>query len=71
MKYRHSLLQGAFPNKVTLDIYFTDEAVIQCEVLTIKILYRWWYSTHDQRIVSGTNFVHSFSFLKIEAYDLI
>ena len=40
MKYRHSLLQGAFPNKVTLDIYFTDEAVVQCEVLTIKILYR-------------------------------
>ena len=23
---------GAFPDKVTLDIHFTDEAVVQCDV---------------------------------------
>ena len=27
VKYRHSMLQGEIPNKVTLDIYFTDEAM--------------------------------------------
>ena len=45
VKYKHSMLQGVFPNKVTLDTDFTDEAVVQCEVLVIKILYRWWQCT--------------------------
>ena len=30
-----------FPDKVTPDIYFTDEAVVQCDVPEIKILFRY------------------------------
>ena len=29
---------GALPDKVTSDIDFTDEAVVQCDVTVIKIL---------------------------------
>ena len=30
---------GAFPDKVTPDIYFTDEVVVQCNVPDVKILF--------------------------------
>ena len=30
---------GAFPNKVTLDLYFTDEVVVQFDVPDVKILF--------------------------------
>ena len=30
------MLQGAFLNKVTPNIYFTDEAVVQCDVPVVK-----------------------------------
>ena len=37
-KYGHLMLpSGAFPNKVTTDIDFTDEAVTQCNVPVVKI----------------------------------
>ena len=29
---------GAFPDKVTPDIYFKDEVVVQCDVPDVKIL---------------------------------
>ena len=32
------MLPGAFQDKVTPDIDFTDEAVNQCDVLVVKIL---------------------------------
>ena len=32
------MLPGAFPDKVTLDIDLTDEAVVQCDVPVVKIL---------------------------------
>ena len=30
---------GAFPDKVTSDIDFTDEVVVQCDVPDVKILF--------------------------------
>ena len=30
---------GAFPNKFTSNIDFTDEAVVQCDVPDVKILF--------------------------------
>ena len=47
-KYGHLMLpSGAFPDKVTPDIDFTDETVVQCDVPVVKILlqvlviYKW------------------------------
>ena len=38
-KYGHLMLpSGAFPDKFTIDIDFTDEAVVQCDVPVVKIL---------------------------------
>ena len=37
-KYGHLMLPGAFPDKITPDIDFTDEAVVQCDIPVIKIL---------------------------------
>ena len=37
-KYGHLMLPGAFPGKVTPDIDFIDEAVVQCYVPVVKIL---------------------------------
>ena len=36
-KYGYLMLPGAFADKVTPDIDFTDEAVVQCDVPVIKI----------------------------------
>ena len=36
--YGHLMLPGAFPDKVSPDIDLTDEAVIECDVLVVKIL---------------------------------
>ena len=39
-KYGHlMLLSGAFPDKVTPDIDFTDETVVQCDVPVAKTLF--------------------------------
>ena len=32
------MTQGAFPDKITLDIDFIDEAVVPCRVPVVKIL---------------------------------
>ena len=37
-KYGHMMLLGAFPDKATIDIGFTDEAVVQWDVPVVKIL---------------------------------
>ena len=38
-KYGHLMLPGAFPDQVTPDTDFTDEAVLQCsDVPVVKIL---------------------------------
>ena len=37
-KYGHLLLSRVFPDNVNLDIDFTDEAVVHCDVPVIKIL---------------------------------
>ena len=38
-KYGRLMLpSGTFPDKVTPDIDFTDEAVVQCDVPVVKIL---------------------------------
>ena len=38
-KYGHLMLpSGAFPDKVSPGIDFTDEAEVQCDVLVVKIL---------------------------------
>ena len=37
-KYGHLKLPGIAPDKVILDIDFTDEAVVQCDVLIVKTL---------------------------------
>ena len=37
-KYGHLILKGAFPDKVTPDIDFLDEAVVQCCVSVVKKL---------------------------------
>ena len=38
-KYRYLILPGAFPDKVTPDTDFTDEAVVQCDNPVVKILF--------------------------------
>ena len=38
LKYGHLMLPGTFPHKVTPDIDFIDEAVVQCYVPVVKIL---------------------------------
>ena len=35
-KYGHLMIPGAFPDKVPADTDFTDEAVLQCDVLVVK-----------------------------------
>ena len=37
-KYGHLMLPVAFSHIVTPDINFTDEAVVQCDVLVVKVL---------------------------------
>ena len=32
------MLPGAFPDKVTADIDFADEALVQCDITVVKIL---------------------------------
>ena len=32
------MLPGVFPNKVTSDVDFTDEPVVQCDVPVVKVL---------------------------------
>ena len=35
-KYGHLMLPGTFADKLTPDIDFTDEAVVQCDVPVVK-----------------------------------
>ena len=37
-KYGHLMLPGAFLDKVTPDIDFTDDIVVQCDSPVVKIL---------------------------------
>ena len=37
-KYGHLMLLGAFPEKIARDLNFTDEAVVQFDVVVIKML---------------------------------
>ena len=37
LKDKHLMLPGEFPDTVTPDIDFTDEAVVQCDVIVAKI----------------------------------
>ena len=39
VKYGLLMLPGAFPEKVTPDFYFTDEAVVPCDVPVVKMLF--------------------------------
>ena len=41
-KYEYLILRGAFPYKVTPDIDFTDEAIVQCDVPFVKMLFSCW-----------------------------
>ena len=36
-KYGHLKLSGTFSDRLTSDIDFTDEAVVQCDVADVKI----------------------------------
>ena len=38
LKYEHLVLPGTFPEEVTLDVDFKDEAVVQCDVPVVKVL---------------------------------
>ena len=38
-KYGQLMLLGAFQDKETPDIDFTDEAVVQCDFVVVKILF--------------------------------
>ena len=38
LKYGHLMLPEVFPDKVTPDIEFTDDAVVQCFVPVVQIL---------------------------------
>ena len=49
LKYGHLLLPGAFPCKVTPDIDFTDEAVVQCDVRIIKALFSGAGNVNDHK----------------------
>ena len=40
VKYGHLMLTGAFLDKKIPDIDFTDEAVVQCDVPVVKIIFR-------------------------------
>ena len=39
VKHRHLVLPGTFPDNVTPNIDFADEAIIQCDVPVVKILF--------------------------------
>ena len=67
------MLPGEFPDKVTPDIVFADEAVAQCDIPVIRIPFvsagnlqiitnKFWFEY--LRTVSGSNFAYSFSFLR-------
>ena len=38
-KYGHFMLPEVFPDKVTRDIDFTDQAVVQCHAPVAKIIF--------------------------------
>ena len=58
-KYGHLMLPGVFPDKVTTDIDFTDEAVVQSDVLVVKVLlqvlviYKWSKKNFDVNTYGG------------------
>ena len=58
------MLLGVFPDKVTIDIYFTDEAVVwgvgNLQISQINLDVHTYAS-----IVSESSFMHRFKFLKI------
>ena len=38
-KYWYLMLPGAFPDKITHDTDFSDEAVVQCDVPVVELLF--------------------------------
>ena len=46
-KYKHSMLPGAFPDKVTPEINFVDKVVFWCDISVLKtllqvmVIYKW------------------------------
>ena len=38
LKYGHLMLPGVYPDKVTTDIDFIDEPVVQCDFTVVAIL---------------------------------
>ena len=60
------MLQRAFPDKVTPDIYFRDGVVVECNVPVVKILlkvlavYKWLHKCWCEYLfsVSGPSFVY-------------
>ena len=38
-KYGHLMLPRVFPDRITADIDFADETVVQCDVTVVKILF--------------------------------
>ena len=60
-KYGHLMLPGVFPDKITPEIDFTDEAVVQCDVPVITNTF-WCEQLCN---VYWHGFVYSFNFLRI------
>ena len=67
------MLPGAFPDKDTPDIDFTDEAAVKCDVPVVKIFFVGAgnlqiitnkFFCEYLCIVSGPSFVYTFSFLR-------
>ena len=72
-KYKHLMLPEKSPGKVTSDIDFTYEAVVQRDVLVVKIhfqlmvIYKWSEINFDvvtSSTVPATSFAHNFSCLR-------
>ena len=42
-KHGHVILPGALPNKVTPDIDFKYDAMVECDIQVVKIPFRLWY----------------------------
>ena len=61
-KYGHLMLPGAFLDKVTPDIDFTDDIVVQCDSPVVKILllvlviYKWSQINFDVNTYGGSVF---------------
>ena len=46
-KYGHLRLPGVCPDKRTPDVDFTDESVVQHDILVVKYFYKCWGSVNN------------------------